>query len=69
MDITWPRSLTSREIMGSAALTIGARESLGDLIARVEIHHFGGHQPEAQDYRHCRLAYERLLADPIKVTP
>lgn len=69
LDITWPRSLTSREIMGSAALTIPARESLGDLIAHVEIHHFGGRRPQAEDYHHCKQVYERLLADPIKETP
>ncbi len=67
LNLIWPHSLTSREIMDSAALTDQARESLDDLISRVEIHHFGGHTPQEDDFRHCRLVFERLEADPIRV--
>ncbi len=67
LSLTWPHSLTSREIMDSADLTDQARESLDDLIARVEIHHFGGRTPREDDFRHCRLVFERLAADPIRV--
>jgi hypothetical protein len=67
LDLTWPHSLTSREIMGSASLTPTARENLDDLITRVEIHHFGGRVPQADDFQHCRRVYQNLAADPIKV--
>jgi hypothetical protein len=66
LELTWPHSLTSREILGSASLTDQARESLNDLVTRVEIHHFGGRPPRAEDFHHCRLVYERLAADPIR---
>lgn len=69
LGLTWPHSLTSREIMGSASLTATARENLDDLITRVEIHHFGGRVPQADDFQHCRRVYQNLAADPIKVTP
>ena len=67
LELTWPHSLTSREIMGSASLTEPARANLDDLIARVEIHHFGGRTPHREDFLHCREVYESLAADPIRV--
>jgi len=46
-------SLTSREVLGRAALGPGAREALAGLVLAVEVSRFGGEVPSADDYRAC----------------
>ena len=60
LGLTWPRSLTSREILHQGALPGEAREQLLKLVQRVEVHHFGGLQPQAPDFQRCREIYDRL---------
>ncbi len=63
LDSHWPRSLTSREILRHGQLPGPARSHLGQLIQRVEVHHFGGLEPVATDYSRCQEIYEKLRAD------
>ena len=60
IDSTWPRSLTSREILHHGQLPEAARSDLGRLIKRVEIHHFGGLTPIGDDYSLCQEIYDHL---------
>jgi hypothetical protein len=57
---SWPRSLTSREILRDPQLPEGVRHPLGQLVQRVETHHFGGVQPLAADFERCREIFGRL---------
>jgi len=63
LDSSWPRSLTSREILRHGKLPAAARADLGQLIQRVEVHHFGGLEPVAADFSRCREIYARLAGD------
>jgi hypothetical protein len=63
LDSSWPRSLTSREILRHGKLPGPAQSHLGQLIQRVEVHHFGGLEPVAADYSRCQEIYEKLRAD------
>lgn len=63
LDLSWPRSLTSREILRGGQLPAGSRSLLGQLIQRVEVHHFGGQEPLAADFTRCREIYQRLAAE------
>jgi len=69
LQAAWPRSLTSREILRHHALPAAARSHLGQLIERVEVHHFGGLEPAAADFRRCREVYDRLSASLEGRTP
>lgn len=60
IDSSWPRSLTSREILRNRKLPEKARGHLGQLIHRVEVHHFGGLPPVQNDFTRCLEIYERL---------
>ena len=62
---SWPRSLTSREILRHGKLPAEASLQLGQLVQRVEVHHFGGLEPAATDYTRCHEIYEKL-ADGLK---
>ena len=63
LDSHWPRSLTSREILRHGKLPGSAQSHLGQLIQRVEVHHFGGMEPVAADYSRCQEIYEKLRSD------
>lgn len=63
LDLSWPRSLTSREILRRGKLPDGASSQLGQLIQRVEVHHFGGQEPVAEDFTRCREIYQRLSSE------
>ncbi len=60
LDVAWPRSLTSREILRHPHLPAAARAGLGQLVQRVEVHHFGGLEPGAADFARCREIYTGL---------
>lgn len=62
LDLAWPRSLTSREILRHGQLPSPARSHLRQLIQRVEIHHFGGLEPAAADFARCQEIYSELAA-------
>lgn len=55
-------SATSREILRTAPLASEAREALQGLVAAVEVSHFGGAEPGAEDWRGCLEAFHRFLA-------
>jgi hypothetical protein len=55
-------SLTSREILRQARISDGGRESLGEIVSRVERSHFGTQEAGAADYRLCRDSFDRLAA-------
>ena len=55
-------ALTSREILARSSLAPAAGAALADLIARVEISHFGPHAPGAEEYAAGRLSFETLTA-------
>ncbi|PID80992.1 hypothetical protein CSB20_04600 [bacterium DOLZORAL124_64_63] len=69
LDLTWPRSLTSREILRHQELTDEARAGLRQLIRRVEIHHFGGMVPVEADFQHSREIFTRLAGSRQKERP
>ena len=60
LNLTWPRSLTSREILRHHKLTDDSRAGLRQLIQRVEVHHFGGMAPAEADYRRSREIFDGL---------
>nr|MEE4269498.1 hypothetical protein [Candidatus Krumholzibacteria bacterium] len=60
LGLTWPQSLTSREILHQGALSGETRAQLLKLVQRVEVHHFGGLTPQAPDFQRCREIYDRL---------
>lgn len=53
-------SLTSREIVRVARLTVGARGALRDIVAAVERTYFGPYPAAAGDYATCRQNFETL---------
>jgi hypothetical protein len=55
-------SLTSREILRNTRLSQAGRESLRDIVARVEWSYFGEHPAALADYAACRDSYDRLIA-------
>ena len=52
--LAWPRSLTSREILRQGKIPDSARDKLGQLVKRVEVHHFGGMEPVDTDFARCK---------------
>ncbi|MCP4291339.1 MAG: hypothetical protein GY780_05830 [bacterium] len=60
IDSSWPRSLTSREILRHEKLPADAQQDLGQLISRVEVYHFGGLNPGENDYHSCQEIYDHL---------
>ncbi len=69
LDLTWPRSQTSREILRHQGLTDEARAGLQQLIRRVEIHHFGGMVPMEADFQRSREIFARLAGSRQKERP
>ena len=59
-EVRWPRSLTSREILRHPQLPADVRSPLGQLVHRVETHHFGGVVPVEADYLRCRDIFQQL---------
>jgi hypothetical protein len=53
-------SLTSREILRGARLSVQGRASLREMVARVEWTYFGGHPATRDDYAACRQSFESL---------
>ena len=62
LDISIAVSLTSREILHLVTLPPEGRAVFADIIGRVEISHFGTHEPDAADYLACRTSFETLRA-------
>jgi hypothetical protein len=53
-------SLTSREILHHIDLPPEGHAVFADIVERVEISHFGGRRPEAEDYVACRRSFDAL---------
>lgn len=54
-------SSTSREILRHARLSDPGRDSLRDIIARVEWSYFGEHPVAGTDYSACRASFDRFV--------
>lgn len=54
--------LTSREILQRVRLDPEARAALADIVAGVEISHFGAHMPTAEEFAACRARFAVLAA-------
>jgi hypothetical protein len=54
-------SLTSREILRNTRLSEAGRESLRDIVIRVEWSYFGEHPVAHSDYAACRQSFDRLV--------
>jgi hypothetical protein len=67
IDGRWPNlvrpALTSRDIAAHRGLPDRARQTFGDIARVVEHAVFGGRALSAEDFAHCRSAYE-MLARP-----
>ena len=55
-----PNSLTSREILRSTRLPERARDSLRDVVGRVEWTYFGEYPAGQEDYAACRVSFNAL---------
>jgi hypothetical protein len=62
LDLQLSDSLTSREILRSRHLPEGARVSLREVVAQVELTYFGLHPAGASDYAACRQSFNALEA-------
>jgi len=62
LDLQLSDSLTSREILRSRQLPEGARVSLRDVVARVELTYFGLHPAGPAEYAACRQSFNTLEA-------
>ncbi len=60
LKISIAASLTSREIVARAPLGVQTRAALADLVGRVEISHFGAHEPGEAEYAASRASFEML---------
>lgn len=60
LDEPFADSLTSREILRRVALSDRGRNSLRDLVARVEWTYFGAYPAAQADYAACRDSYDEL---------
>jgi hypothetical protein len=63
LKVPLPESLTSREVLSRLRLRGTPHEDLFRLVHCVETGHFGGVEPEADDYRACLAGFERLRAE------
>jgi hypothetical protein len=63
-----PASLTSREVLAQAPVPDRARDALRSLVVAVEISHFGGAVPGADDYRACAERF-RAFVDAYRAVP
>lgn len=57
-----PAALTAREICGRVPMPDLARGELSGLVSAVEVSHFGGRAPTADDYATCRQRFDRFVA-------
>ena len=55
-------SFTSREILRRTRLAPQGRQALAEIVARVELSHFGRRQVGEDDYRACRRSFDTLGA-------
>jgi hypothetical protein len=62
LDLQLSDSLTSREILRNRHLPEGARVSLREVVAQVELTYFGLHPAGASDYAACRQSFNALEA-------
>lgn len=60
LGISIADALTSREILERLKISGLGKNALGDIVARVELTHFGGRLPNAEDYLACRSSFETL---------
>jgi hypothetical protein len=60
LDEPFADSLTSREILRSTRLPDQARDSLRDVVGRVECTYFGEYPAGQEDYAACRLSFNAL---------
>ena len=60
LDEPFADSLTSREILRSTRLPDKARDSLRDVVGRVEWTYFGEYPAGQQDYAACRTSFNAL---------
>jgi hypothetical protein len=60
LDEPFADSLTSREILRSTRLPDRARDSLRDVVGRVEFTYFGEYPAGQQDYAACRTSFNAL---------
>jgi hypothetical protein len=60
LDEPFADSLTSREILRRAQLTRAAQSALHDIVARVELTHFGRRPADRGDYSACRDSFTAL---------
>jgi hypothetical protein len=60
LDEPFADSLTSREILRSTRLPDRARDSLRDVVGRVEWTYFGEYPAGQEDYAACRLSFNAL---------
>lgn len=56
-------SMTSRELASQLTLPEPSAEALSSMVSAVELSHFGGRQPEEQDYANCRESYLRIASE------
>jgi len=60
LGVEFADSLTSREILRGARLPPQGRASLREIVASVELTHFGGYPAAVADYNACRKSFENL---------
>lgn len=58
----WETSLTSREILGRVKLAGNGQKALGNLVAAVEISHFGGRPANEATYKLCLESYHLVTS-------
>ncbi len=56
-------SMTSRELASRLSLPEPSARALSSMVSAVELSHFGGRQPEEQDYANCRESYLRVASE------
>jgi len=61
LNLSFADSLTSREILGAITLSEAGKQSLADIIGRVEFVYFGDREAGEPDYAACRESYRRLI--------
>jgi hypothetical protein len=54
-------ALTSREVLGAVEMSASAHLALSDLVAAVEVSHFGGQNVGEDDYQRCVERYRAVL--------
>jgi hypothetical protein len=58
IQLTFPSSLTSREIVNNLGLTPQCAATMGQIVSKVELCWFGSQKPQEEDYLQCRTNFE-----------